>query len=408
MKSERSILQIGLIFLFGGFTCSSLLGQFSPKALFLPLVLVIFIFLFRKTNSIQLICNLIISSQLASAITHFFSNLTVLWFSIFILALFTLLSSVSILYHNSKFVDSITNCSLSLGVAYVLIMNVHDHLFFDYIALSYPFVTAFIYIILSNKATYGINILASNISITLLISYFLKVIFPINIEPTLLVISWISILLISLLSNGQSNLGFKLYYRRFQKKRRHIKADIFTMRKQIEKANNLSNEELYRTISSFRNINMEYKLTSLLSGNISRFNLQTKVNDMKTIGWFLVFVSYLVVSIVILYAFNIEASNYGIILLSATIAYLILAPYVIMYILKNRMVRYINSTIIYPINNLIAERNELIEMIEQILHERGFTNRRLEEYDDMHFLSNNVMEDQQEISGSLNLIKMEI
>lgn len=407
MKSDRSILQLGLIFLFGGFTCSSLLGQFGPKALILPLILVIFIFLFRKANSIQLICNLIISCQLASVITHIFSNFAIIWFSIFVLAVFVLLSLVTILFGNRKFTDSITNSLLAAGAANVLIMSIHDHVLFDYIVLSYPCVTAFLYVIFSSKTTYGVNILAGNIAFTLLISYFLIAIFSINFELAVVAISWLSILFISLISNRHSNFGFKLYYRHFQKKRRLLKADIFTLKTQLENATTLSNVELFSVIQPLESIKMEHKLTSLMSGNVSRYNLQSKVNDMKTSAWFLVFVAYLVIGIVILYIANLATNDSVIILLSATIAYLILAPYVIMYLLKNRMVQHINSTIVYPFNQLIAERNDLIKMIEQILQDRGFPNRRLEESEKMSF-RNEATENQQEVLNNGNLVEIEI
>lgn len=405
MKSDRSILQISLIFLFGGFTSSSLISQFTPKALILPLILVIFIILFRKSNSIQLICNLIISCQLASAMTYIFSTLTFNWFNMIVLTTFVLFSLVTILYRNSNFINSITNSTLSVVAANVLIMSVQDHLLFDYIILTYPCVIAFIYVILSNKATYGINILASNIVITLLITFLVLTNFSLNLEFTVLAVSWVSILFISLVSNGHANLGFRLYYRRFQKKRRQIKGDIFTLNRSLENANSLSNDELFSTILPLKSIKMEFKLTSLLSGNISRYNLHPKVNDMKTIAWFLVFVAYLIVGIVILYVTNVATNSYGIILLSATIAYLILAPYVIMYILKNRMVQHINTTIVYPFNELIKERNELIQKIEQILLDRGFPINELEEYENS-CQRNSFTEEQQEVSNHVNFAEI--
>ncbi|MFJ7825393.1 hypothetical protein [Psychrobacillus sp. NPDC096623] len=408
MKSDRSILQLGLVFLFGGFTCSSLLSQFSPKALILPLILIIFIFLFRKTNSIQLFCNLIIACQLAFVITHIFSNLTAVWYSISALITFVLLCLITDLIRNRKVTDSITNSLLAAGAASVLIMSIQDHFLFDYIILSYPCVTAFIYVILSSKTTYGINILASNIVITLLISYFLMANLSIKLEFAVIAISWVSILFISFISNSNSNFDLKLYYRRFQKKRRHLKSDIFTLKSKLDNANKLSNEELFSVILSLKNIKMEYKLTSLMSGNISRFNLHTKVNDMKTSAWFLVFVAYLVVSIAILYMANLAINDHLIILLSATIAYLILAPYVIMYFLKNRMVEHINSTIINPFNQLITERNELIMSIEEILLDRGFSKRRLEECEDLSLERNEIMENQQETLNNVKLMEIEI
>ncbi|SDM38784.1 hypothetical protein SAMN05518871_10197 [Psychrobacillus sp. OK028] len=408
MKSDRSILQLGLIFLFGGFTCSSLLSQFSPKALILPLILTIFIFLFRKTNSIQLVCNLIIACQLAFVTTHIFSNLTVFWFSISVLLTFVLLCLITVAVSNRKVTDSITNSLLAAGAASVLIMSIQDHFLFDYIILSYPCVTAFIYVILSSKTTYGINILASNIVITLLISYFLMANLSIKLEFAVIAISWSSILFISFISNSNSNLGFKLYYRRFQKKRRRIKSDIFTLKSKLENANKLSSDELFSVILPLKNIKMEYKLTSLMSGNISRFNLHTKVNDMKTSAWFLVFLAYMVVGIAILYMANLAINDHLIILLSATIAYLILAPYVIMYFLKNRMVQHINSAIINPFNHLIAERNELIMSIEQILLDRGFSKRRLEECEDLSLERNEITENQHETLNNVKLLEIEI
>jgi len=408
MKVDRSILQVGLIFLFGGFTGSSLISQLSPKALILPLILVIIIFLIRKTNSIQLIFNLIISCQLASVITYIYSSLTVVEFSIFVLTVFVILSLVANLFRHRKFIDSITNSLLAAGAANVLIMSFHDHLFFDYIVLSYPCITAFIYIIFSSKTMYGISILVSNIIITLLGSYFLIAYTSINPGFAVIAISWLSILFISLISNKDTNFGYKLYYRRFQQKRRHIKADIFVLKKKLENENKLINEELFSVIEPLKNIEMEYKLTSLLSGKVSKYNLQTKISDMKTNAWFLVFVAYLIVGIVILYITNFAINGYVLIFLSATIAYLILTPYVVMYFLKNRMVSHINSTIVYSINQLITERNELIETIEQILLNRGFSKSRLEEYRKIRYQRNEFTEQHDETSNNGNLLGIEI
>ena len=285
-------------------------------------------------------------------------------------------------------------------------MSIQDHFLFDYIVLAFPCVAAFIYVILSSKATYGINILASNIALTLLASFLLMANLSIELEVAVIAISWLSILCISFISNNDSNFGFKLYYRRFQKKRRRIKSDIFNLKSILENANKLSSDELFNEILPLKNIKMEYKLTSLMSGNISRYNLQTKINDMKTSAWFLVFVAYMVVGIAILYVANLTINDHLIILLSATIAYLILAPYVIMYFLRNRMIQHINTSIINPFNQLIAERNELIISIEEILLDRGFPKRRLEE--DLSLEKNELMENQLNPINNVNLVEIEI
>jgi hypothetical protein len=396
MKNDRSNLQYVFIIPLAAYTISQLITYFFSEVSMLPIFIAaacVFSIIFLKANFwiVNTVINSTIALQLTNVIRTFFSSSQAsIWLGVVAISLFLMLSLLPLFIVNKRVLVSISESLLAAGSTAILVMLMQNYVLLEILSLLYPVAVSCIYVIVSNKAEHGIFILISNTISSFAIAYLLvifihkiDIISSISVYDAILAITWLSTIGISLLFNQETFPGFKLGYQRFLNLKKEIKADIYTLKWHVTNADQLSNEKLFQVINPLQSIHLKNDMTELLGRTITRYNLQEKQKEMKSISWLLVFSAYLLYAACSLYAYESFNMDYRILLIIGLL-YAVMMPYIICMFLTKNMIRYVNKEIINPFNKLIKERKILIQNIKHILLDRGYTERTMEEFYDVY------------------------
>ena len=399
MKKVSSISRAIIFVPFVAFTLSEFISNTLPEISMLPVFLItaiIFGFLYftNYKTMVSLINNLAVAFQLASLINYFItSNLTFtasIWSIVTTISIFMVLSLLPLVIENKQAQNSISNSLIAVGAGTVLLTLMKTYISPEILVLTLPVVTSCIYVILSNKTEYGISILMNNTIASLAIAFLfhtitekLDILANFNVYDSVLAMTWISTFIISFLFQEEPFQGFKLGYQRHLHERDEIFHDISILKKNLNNADQLSNEELFQTINPLKNIRLESNISELLPRTITRFNLHEKRKEMRVTNWLLVFSAYTIFVAGAFYEYKTYEVEWFILILSALI-YLLAVPVATHVILTKKMIRYVNTKIIDPFNGLILERKELIHHIKEILLARGYTAMTIAEFEDVY------------------------
>lgn len=407
MIKDLSISRAIFIVPFIAFTLSKFSAiamlEISMTPLFLITAIIFgFLYFTKYKLVVNLITNLAVSFQMTTLLNYFMTNKSVsmltIWFITVTVAIFLVLSFLPLVIKNKQSINSISNSLIAVGAGTVLLTWMKTYISPEILALTLPVVASCIYVILSNKAEYGISILMNNTIGSLAIAFLintitekLEILPSFDVYDSVLVMTWISTFVISFLYQEEPFQGFKLGYQRYLNERDEIYLDINALKRNLENADQLSTEELFQTINPLKNIRLESNISELLPRTITRFNLHEKRKEMRVTNWLLVFGAYTLFGAGAFYQYQTYEVEWFILMLSALI-YLLAVPVATHVVLTKKMIQYVNTKIIDPFNILILERKELIHHIKEILLARGYTAMTIAEFEDVYSAKNERFE----------------
>lgn len=401
MKNERSFSQHVFIIPFVSYTNSKLMTYFfsevSMVSIFITTALIFSVIYFTAhTIVVNTIINLAVALHLTNIISYLFSHTipdeTSVRMGIIAITIFLILCILPLLIANKHVLSLISESLLAVGSATSLLMLMQNFFSVEVLVRLFPIVVSCIYVMLSNKVEHGISILMSNTITSLAVAYLLiffaermDMLPTVSVYEAVVAITWLATIAISFLYNDKPFPGFKLGYQRFLNEKKEIKHDIYTLKKSISNANELSNDELFNVINPLKNIPLEKNIKELLIRTVTRYDLQEKRKEMKSTTWLLVFCAYILYIAVSIYAYRTYNIDYLIFFIFGPM-YFLSVPYLISLVLYKNMIRFVNKNIIDPFNKLISVRKTLIENIKDLLQERGYTEMTTQEFEDVYLL----------------------